>query len=125
MLRVMYWDNVGGPILDATMESMRMHSRIIACGMATSEYNDPRGQNYKCDHPKHAGMIIARWTYSIQYLATSHCTTTTIYDRMLRTMLAGTADDDIWNSTDDDTSENVDDDISENVDDDISENADD
>ncbi|KAF9002396.1 alcohol dehydrogenase [Hymenopellis radicata] len=43
-----YWDHVGGPILDAALESMKTHGRIISCGMSSS-YNDPRGlgQNYK------------------------------------------------------------------------------
>ncbi|KAF9035370.1 NAD(P)-binding protein [Hymenopellis radicata] len=41
-----YWDNVGGPTLDAALESMKTHGRIIVCGMISS-YNDPKGQNYK------------------------------------------------------------------------------
>jgi NADPH-dependent curcumin reductase CurA len=33
-----YFDNVGGPILDAALERLRMHARVVICG-AISQYN--------------------------------------------------------------------------------------
>jgi len=39
-----YWENVGGPILDAVLKNCAIHARIVACGMI-SQYNkaDPYG----------------------------------------------------------------------------------
>ncbi|GJJ10787.1 hypothetical protein Clacol_005015 [Clathrus columnatus] len=34
-----YWDNVGGPTLEAAIENCNLHARIVACGYM-SEYND-------------------------------------------------------------------------------------
>lgn len=41
-----YYDNVGGEILDATLEVIKDHGRILACGMVSS-YNSKDGYNYK------------------------------------------------------------------------------
>ena len=35
----MYFDNVGGDILDAALTRLRMHARIVICG-AISQYNN-------------------------------------------------------------------------------------
>ena len=34
----MYWDNVGGPTLDAALDRMNVFGRIVACG-GISQYN--------------------------------------------------------------------------------------
>jgi NADPH-dependent curcumin reductase CurA len=36
-----YFDNVGGEILDAALARLAMHARIVICG-AISQYNAPR-----------------------------------------------------------------------------------
>ncbi|GAV65185.1 ADH_zinc_N domain-containing protein [Cephalotus follicularis] len=39
-----YFDNVGGPMLDAALLNMRIHGRIAICGMvALHSYSDPQG----------------------------------------------------------------------------------
>ncbi|KAF6250931.1 NADPH dependent alkenal/alkenone reductase [Scenedesmus sp. NREL 46B-D3] len=40
-----YFDNVGGPTLDAALEAARPHARVVACG-AISQYDLPQGQRY-------------------------------------------------------------------------------
>jgi NADPH-dependent curcumin reductase CurA len=37
-----YFDNVGGEILDAALANLRMHARVVICG-AISQYNEPGG----------------------------------------------------------------------------------
>lgn len=41
-----YYDNVGGPTLDAALEVMKDDGRIIACGMI-SQYNTPPEEQYR------------------------------------------------------------------------------
>ncbi|KAL0563028.1 hypothetical protein V5O48_019050 [Marasmius crinis-equi] len=41
-----YWDNVGGPTLDAALGAAKVHAQIIVCGMIT-EYNNKEGSNLK------------------------------------------------------------------------------
>ncbi|KAK7040313.1 hypothetical protein VNI00_009781 [Paramarasmius palmivorus] len=41
-----YWDNVGGAVLDAALLASAKHARIIACGMI-STYNNKEGTNLK------------------------------------------------------------------------------
>ncbi|KAL0576962.1 hypothetical protein V5O48_005033 [Marasmius crinis-equi] len=41
-----YWDNVGGPTLDAALGATAQHARIIVCGMI-SEYNNKEGSKLK------------------------------------------------------------------------------
>lgn len=41
-----YWDNVGGPTLDAALAATTEHGRILVCGMI-SEYNKKDGSNFK------------------------------------------------------------------------------
>ncbi|KAJ8087197.1 hypothetical protein PM082_006027 [Marasmius tenuissimus] len=41
-----YWDNVGGPTLDAALGATATHARVIVCGMI-SEYNNKNGTNLK------------------------------------------------------------------------------
>ncbi|KAF6252848.1 NADPH dependent alkenal/alkenone reductase [Scenedesmus sp. NREL 46B-D3] len=40
-----YFDNVGGPTLDAALEAARPHARVVACG-AISQYDLPQEQRY-------------------------------------------------------------------------------
>ena len=46
----LFWDNVGGPILDACLAQLAMHGRVVLCG-AISGYNDvalpPGPSNYR------------------------------------------------------------------------------
>ena len=45
-----FFDNVGGDILDAALSKLRMHARIVICG-AISQYNAtsrPKGQVIIC-----------------------------------------------------------------------------
>ncbi|KAI3608982.1 alcoholde hydrogenase [Moniliophthora roreri] len=42
----MYWDNVGGPTLDAALAASATHARFIICGMI-SAYNNKDGTNLK------------------------------------------------------------------------------
>ncbi|KAF5364614.1 hypothetical protein D9758_005634 [Tetrapyrgos nigripes] len=41
-----YWDNVGGPTLDAVIGNAALHARFIICGFI-SQYNGAQGQEYK------------------------------------------------------------------------------
>lgn len=36
-----YWDNVGGPQLEAALDALNVHGRVVACGMI-SRYNEER-----------------------------------------------------------------------------------
>ncbi|GLT76505.1 hypothetical protein SLA2020_481580 [Shorea laevis] len=53
-----YFDNVGGPMLDAALLNMRVHGRIAACGMVSQHgFYDPQGiHNLYCMIPKRVRM---------------------------------------------------------------------
>ncbi|KAL4325556.1 hypothetical protein GQ457_11G005590 [Hibiscus cannabinus] len=53
-----YFDNVGGAILDAALLNMRIHGRIAVCGMVSlHSISDPKGiQNLYCVVPKRIRM---------------------------------------------------------------------
>ncbi|KAK8639224.1 hypothetical protein V6N13_137615 [Hibiscus sabdariffa] len=53
-----YFDNVGGAILDAALLNMRIHGRIAVCGMVSlHSISDPKGiQNLYCVVPKRIKM---------------------------------------------------------------------
>ncbi|GMI63443.1 hypothetical protein like AT1G65560 [Hibiscus trionum] len=53
-----YFDNVGGAILDAALLNMRIHGRIAVCGMVSlHSISDPKGiQNLFCVVPKRIKM---------------------------------------------------------------------
>jgi len=61
-----YFDNVGGPILDAMLGRMRLFSRIIVCGLI-SEYDAKEPYGYKklrsilVNRIKMQGMIVFDW----------------------------------------------------------------
>ncbi|KAF5364615.1 hypothetical protein D9758_005632 [Tetrapyrgos nigripes] len=53
-----YWDNVGGPTLDAAIGNAALHARVIVCGFI-SEYNGAQGQEYKvCSSPSFVLMSL-------------------------------------------------------------------
>lgn len=53
-----YFDNVGGEILDAALLNMRIHGRIAVCGMVSlHSFSDPKGiHNLYCVVPKRIKM---------------------------------------------------------------------
>ena len=51
-----YFDNVGGPILDAVLLNLALRARVVICG-AISGYNDRRGERYGL---KAHGMLILK-----------------------------------------------------------------
>jgi len=61
-----YFDNVGGPILDSLLGRMRLFSRIIVCGLI-SEYDSKEPYGYKkirsilVNRIKMQGMIVFDW----------------------------------------------------------------
>ena len=61
-----YFDNVGGPILDAMLARMRLFSRIIVCGLI-SEYDNKEPYGYKrirsilVNRIRMQGMIVFDW----------------------------------------------------------------
>ena len=61
-----YFDNVGGPILDAMLARMRLFSRIIVCGLI-SEYDAKEPYGYKrlrsvlVNRIRMQGMIVFDW----------------------------------------------------------------
>jgi NADPH-dependent curcumin reductase CurA len=61
-----YFDNVGGPILDTMLGRMRVFSRIVVCGLI-SEYNATEPYGYKrlrsvlVNRIKMQGMIVFDW----------------------------------------------------------------
>ena len=61
-----YFDNVGGPILDSMLGRMRVFSRIVVCGLI-SEYNATEPYGYKrlravlVNRIKMQGMIVFDW----------------------------------------------------------------
>src|SRR5205814_9806955 len=61
-----YFDNVGGPILDTMLGRMRVFSRIVVCGLI-SEYNATEPYGYKrlrsvlVHRIKMQGMIVFDW----------------------------------------------------------------
>jgi len=49
-----YWENVGGPMLEAVLNNINSHGRIVACGMI-SDYNAKEG------HPvRNLNMVVAK-----------------------------------------------------------------
>ena len=61
-----YFDNVGGPILDAMLGRMRLFSRIVVCGLiseynATEPYGIKRIRAILVNRIKMQGMIVFDW----------------------------------------------------------------
>jgi NADPH-dependent curcumin reductase CurA len=61
-----YFDNVGGPILDTMLRAMNLHSRIVICGLV-SEYNATEPYGYRnlrsilVNRIRMQGMIVFDW----------------------------------------------------------------
>ena len=61
-----YFDNVGGPILDAMLGRMRLFSRIVVCGLiseysATEAYGIKRIRSILVNRIRMQGMIVFDW----------------------------------------------------------------
>ena len=62
----MYFDNVGGAILDAMLRVMNVHSRIVVCGLV-AEYNATEPYGYRnlravlVKRIRMQGMIVFDW----------------------------------------------------------------
>ena len=95
-----YWDNVGGPTLDAALGATATHARVIVCGMI-SEYNNKNGTNLKVcfnfpeailTHLNVLCRICGRYSvvhsiFTVSWYSTSHLngkrTSTMLYPRKL------------------------------------------
>ena len=61
-----YFDNVGGPVLDTMLRAMNLHSRIVICGLV-AEYNATEPYGYRnlrsvlVNRIRMQGMIVFDW----------------------------------------------------------------
>ena len=71
-----YWDNVGGPMLDLVLSLMAKYGRIVACGMI-SQYNKTPEERYVDNNTRRVGvcplMLCDSWPASSHQLRPQEC----------------------------------------------------